>query len=375
VFNVASPAQLSVVLYELLRLPARTKDGKLTTDERALKSLLAECGGKPEARELIQSLLRLGKLDTIASILERIAPGDDGRIRTVYNPAGTETGRFASSETFLVRSTNLSNMPKREATEPMFDVRRCFIPDPGCVFVEADYSGAEMWIAAACAQDEEWLHMLRTVPKIHRWHAMQLFGLAEAEVTEQEYMKAKTAGFALNYGMQWKTFMENVNAVADRTGVAITAREAKLLCTRYVNRVHPSLPRWWDALLGELVRTGTLTTCFSRRRTFYGRNRGVRLGETHREAIAHEPQSTIADLLNRGLLRWWRQHDGHVGLLLAQVYDSLLIQARREQAQLCATLVRRCLTEEIEVHGIRLTVPVDVKVLESWAVRAEAQTC
>jgi hypothetical protein len=71
------------------------------------------------------------------------------------------------------------------------------------------------------------------------------------------------------------------------------------------------------------------------------------------------------------LLRWWRQHDGKVGELIAQVYDSLLILAREEHADLCATLVKRCLTEEIIVHGITLTVPVDVKVMKTLAVLGE----
>ena len=88
--------------------------------------------------------------------------------------------------------------------------------------------------------------------------------------------------------------------------------------------------------------------------------------------ILQEPMITIADLLNRGLLRWWRQHDGKVGILLAQVYDSVLIQCKRELAPVVVQLVRRCLTEEIEVRGTRFTIPVDVKVLESWAATKES---
>lgn len=370
VFNPVSPEQVKIVLYELLKLPPRMKDKKLTTDEKALKSLLAECDHKPEAHALISQLLQLGKLGTIAEILERIAPGPDGRIRAVYNPAGTETGRPSISETFLIESTNLGNMPKREATEPRFDVRSCFVPDEGCVFVEADLSGAELWPTAACSNDTKLLELLRSGAKPHRWLASSILGKPEADVTEQEYMLGKTANHALGYGMQWKTFMENVNAVADRTGIAINAKQAKLWHEGY-HKAFPARAQWWGRTHGELVRTGKLTTCFGRARMFYGRNRGERLGDTHREYIAQEPQSTIADLTNRGLLRWWRQHDGKVGILLAQLYDSLLIQCKREHATLCAALVRRCLTEEIEVRGIRITIPVDVKVRESWAVCEE----
>ena len=367
VFNPASPEQVKIVLYDLLRLPARTKDGKLTTDAKALKSLLAEA--KPDAHAFIMQLLRITKLDSIAEHLTRIAPGEDGRIRSIYNPAGTETGRFSSSESFLFVSTNLNNLPKKEVTDVRFDVRACCIPSDGCVFVEADYSGAESWIVACCAQDHAFLDVLRSGIKPHRWTAARALGKPESDVTDQEYMLYKTARHSLDGGMQWKTFMENVNFIADRTGVAITAAQAKETYANY-HKLHPNLERvWWKAVQQTLVTTRTITTCFGRKRVFYGRNGGEWLGETHREAIRCEPQSTIADLLNRGLLRWWRQHDGKVGSLLAQVYDSVLIEVPRERAQLAAQLVQRCLTEEIEVHGIRITVPVDVKVLESWAVK------
>ena len=371
VFNPASPEQVKVVLYDLLRLPARTKDGKLTTDAKALKSLLAEA--KPDAHAFIMQLLRLTKLDSIAEHLTRIAPGEDGRIRSIYNPAGTETGRFSSSESFLFVSTNLNNLPKREVTEARFNVKACCIPDDGHVFIEADFSGAEAWVTACCSQDFELLDVLRSGAKIHRWTAARALGKPEAEVTEQEYSLYKTARHALNYGMQWKTFVENVNFVADRTGVAITAAAGKTTCDNY-HTLHSKLAGvWWKDVQAKLVQpSASITTCFGRKRVFYGRNKGEWLGQTHREAIAFEPQSTIADLLNRGLLRWWRQHDGKVGSLLAQVYDSVLIEVPRERAQLAAQLVQRCLTEEIEVHGIRITVPVDVKVLESWAVKEAA---
>lgn len=375
-FSPSSPQQIAILLYDVLRLPKRMSGGKVTTDEEALKSLLAEA--KPEAAELIRGILRLAKLDTIRAILERVAPGEDGRIRTVYNPAGTVTGRFASAETFLVTSTNLSNLPKREVTEAMFDVKSVFVPDDGCVFIEADLSGAEAWIAAACANDTDLIEKLKSGFKIHEWtaaHILTHMGKPThmEDVTKEGFERqvfGKVPRHALGYGMQPVTLQREINFVADVTGIAVTKRQAQQIYDGY-HALHPKLVPWWKVVLTRLIG-GSITTTFGRRRTFYGRNRGEYLSETHRSAIAQEPQSTIADLLNRGLMRWWRQHDGRHGELLAQVYDSVLIQCKRERAPLVAQLVRRCLTEEIEVNGIRLTIPVDVKVLESWAVMEKA---
>lgn len=372
VFNPGSTQQIAVVLYDVLRLPKRTQGGKVTTDEEALKSLLAEAS--PDAASLIRGLLRLGKLDTIASILERVAPGEDGRIRTVYNPAGTVTGRFASSETFLVTSTNLSNLPKREVSEAMFDVKAVFVPDDGHVFIEADLSGAEAWIAAACAGDIDLLDKLRAGFKIHEWTAAYILTkmgkpTRMEDVTKEGFERqvfGKVPRHALGYGMQPPTLRKEINFVADVTGIAVTARQAQLIYDGY-HELHPTLQQWWRRVLNQGI-SGAITTTFGRKRTCYGRGRGEWLSETHKSMIAQEPQSTIADLLNRGLLRWWRQYDGKHGVLLAQVYDSVLIQTPRHKANLCAQLVRRCLSEEIEVHGLKLTIPVDVKILESWAV-------
>ena len=376
-FNPASPEQVKIVLYDLLKLPKRTKDGKLTTDEEALKSLLADAA--PDAREFIVSLLRLGKLDTIRSIAVRIAPGPDGRIRTTYNPAGTETGRFSSSETFLIESTNLQNLPKREAVSADLDVKACIEADPGCVLIEADLSGAEAWVTAALCGDTDLLDKLRNGFKIHEWTAAFVLTNGLKRPTEVEDVTpaerqvfGKTPRHALNYGMQWNMFMRNVNAVADRTGRAINASEAKGTCAGY-HALHPTLAQWWDRVLARIVTKGTITTCFGRTRTFYGRNRGERLGDAHREAIAYEPQSTIADLLNRGMLRWWRQHDGRVGELLAQVHDSVIVQTTEARGSMVAELVRRCLSEDITVNGITIRIPVDVKVLKNWAVHKAAQ--
>lgn len=366
-FNPDSPEQVKIVLHELLKLPKRLVKGKVSTDEDSLKSLLVVADTEV-ARSLIGVLLKLGKAGTMREILVRLEPGPDGRIRTFMNPAGTETGRFSHSESFLVRSTNLANLPKREVSDARFDVRRILVPDDGMVFVEADLSGAEAWVTAACCGDTALLAKLRTPGfKLHADTGAGIFGLKAADVKKDSppYVLGKMANHALNYGMQWLTFQKNVNAEADKTEVSIDAKLAKKICYEY-HVLRPTLDVWWRQVLRQLGAVGTLTTCFGRKRTFFGRDRNEMLRETHREAIAYEPQSTVADLLNRGLLRWWRQHDGKAGTLLAQIHDAVLLQVPRERAILACNLLRRCLEEEITVHGVKLTIPVDVTVSEHW---------
>lgn len=400
-FNPDSDEQIKIVLYELLALPKRTKDGKLRSDEDALKTLLGD-----DTTGLVMALLQIAKLSSIASYLERISPhlyrcetrndpkADcscaslpharlvDGRIRTFYNPAGTETGRFSSSggspdaqqstsERWALRvSTNLQNLPKREAIDSSFDVRSCLVPDDGHVFVEADLSGAEAWITAACCGDVDLLTKLKLGQKVfdvHVWTASKLYGIPVEQVDKKQRATGKTARHALNYGMQPQTFERNVNSEADKTGVTISKKDAQRIHFAY-HQLHPLLDVWWKRVQAGLHATSSLTTVLGRRRTFFGRDGGLWLGETHREAIAFEPQSTVADVLNRGLLRWWRQYDGKLGTLLLQVHDAVLVQCRRDRAPLVVDALKRCLSEQLTVNGIELTIPVDVVVSDDWGV-------
>jgi DNA polymerase I-like protein with 3'-5' exonuclease and polymerase domains len=92
------------------------------------------------------------------------------------------------------------------------------------------------------------------------------------------------------------------------------------------------------------------------------------LDEVHKEAIAFEPQSTVADLLNRGMLRWWERYDGKFGRLIAQVHDSVLLEVPTAKVRGVAHLLKKCLEEEIVVNNIKLTIPADVSYsTESWA--------
>jgi DNA polymerase-1 len=356
-FNPGSDPQKTVVLYDVLKLPRR-----VSVDEDTLKDLRAY-----DKSDVVDKLLKITKAATIVTILKRMEPGPDGRLRTWYNVAGTETGRFSSSATFLEVSTNLQNLPKKVAkVDQMYDVRNCVVPDEGMTLIEADLSQAEARVVAALCHDRDLLKRWEDPAfNVHKYTAAHIFGMPEDQVVENsfEYMIGKFARHALNYKMGWKTFMSEVNADADLTGISITARQAKDICSKYAT-LHPSLPRWWtsiDVCMGTFHR---MVTIFGRMRTFHGRH-----GEgTLKEAIAFEPQSTVADLLNRGLLRWWQKYEGKMGQLLLQVHDSVLIQVPTSRAAVVAKVLRGCLEEEIEINGITLKIPADIAMSEeSWA--------
>ena len=365
-FNLASNDQKHVVLFHLLKLPKRTK-----VDEETLKGLLAF-----DKSGVIQRILEVTKCETMISIYERIAPAPDGRVHTFYNPAGTETGRFNSSggdpypekhKSFaLIKSTALQNIPKKEAQgNELYQVRDCFVAPPGHKLIEADLSGAEAWVTAACCGDQDLLDRLRTSGfDIHKWTASQIYRKDVADVTKQERVIGKMARHALNYGMGWSTFQANVNTEADSTGVSLKAHEAKRIREAY-HVLHPKLRLWHDMIHQTLMQTRQISNCFGRVRTFFGRHT-KELDDIHRQAIAQEPQSTVADLLNMGMLNWWKNYDGKFGRLIMQIHDAVVIEVPDHHVKITVAVIRKCLEIPITINDIQLTIPADVTVGRDW---------
>lgn len=366
-FNLASNEQKAVVLFHLLKLPKRSQ-----VDETTLKGLLAF-----DKSGVIQRILDVTKAQTMISIYERIQPAEDGRVHTFYNPAGTETGRFNSSggepqpegnKSFaLIRSTNLQNIPKKEVRgNELYNVRQCLMAPPGFQLVEADLSGAEAWVTAALCGDQDLLDRLRTPGfDVHAWTASQIYRKDVKDVTKQERVIGKMARHALNYGMGWSTFQGNVNAEADSTGVSLKAHEAKRIREAY-HALHPKLGQWHDKIHDLLLRERRLGTCFGRVRTFFGRHQ-TKLDEVHRTAIAFEPQSTVADLLNQGMLLWWQNYEGKFGRLIMQIHDAVMLEVPDSQVKVAGAMVAKCLQIPIVVNGIELTIPADVSFGRDWA--------
>ncbi len=364
-YKPSSPEQTKIVLYGLCHLPKRMLKKKLTVEEDALKTLVMH-----DKRGIVKRLLVLTKHATIVSILKQMQPGPDGRLRTFLNPAGAETGRFSGAGGFLEPfSMNLQILPKRVAAkDPKYDVRRCVIPDEGCVFVEADLSQVDARITACLANDGPLLRRWENPSfDIHRWMASIALEKEMSKVTKKErnYI-GKTITHAVDKGTSAKTYMKSINSESDLTGVTISLAFAEKAFAN-VHRARPALKKLWRRVDQQLKTVGSITTCWGRKRTFFGRRRGDGwLDSTHKEGIAHEQQSPAADLLNKGLLAFWDRFDGRLGTILLQIHDAVLIQTETPKRAMAAQALKSCLTIPMQIGKLELTIPVDV----SWSARS-----
>ena len=367
-FNLSSPRQLADVLYNGLKLPHRSRDGHTTTDEEALKSLLSY-----DKSGFVRSALRFAKLDTMREIYERIAPGPDGRVRTVFNIAGAYTGRFSSAEAFYVsHSTNLQNMPAQEARrDPIFACRDVLCPDAGAVFVYADLSQAEARVSAVLSEDWELLERWRDPAwDIHKWTASKVFGKPEGAITPEERFLGKKGRHALNYGMGYRKFWREVNDVADLTGVSISLAQAKEFYVGY-HALHPNLDGvWWNRVERTLMaRRPIVASHCGWQCNFWPRfDAGGALDpESLRAAVAWEPQHTVVHVLNEGMLELYESEAEHGGRVLLQGHDSVLLACERGAVAGVVARAKRALERPMTINGRALTIPAEVFVgEESW---------
>lgn len=314
----------------------------------------------PIAKDAIERLLKLAKLQSMKEIYQRIAPGPDGRIRTNLSAVATITGRLSSSNTFLEVSTNLQNIPKKTAAlDPLYDVRQVLVPDPRHVLIESDLSQAEARATSAFANDEATLAIFDSGQDIHRITASKIFNCTPEAVTKQQRQLGKMARHALNYGMGWKRFLEAVNSDADLTGISISAREAKAIVEAY-HRENPALTRWWRSVEDEVYRRGYLVNPFGRKLILIDQS------DTN-SAIAFLPQSTVADHVNMRLNVIYRTLDPEPLQVLLQIHDAVLAQTRVLGWKAAAKKLQAAMVAPIRIGSLDLIIPADVSASAvSW---------
>jgi len=327
---------------------------------------------RPLAKELLINLLKFNKLDTILNMQYARVKGysKDGRIRTQQQVVGTETGRLNSrgqrkgKEWWPERLTNLQNItnPKKfPKLNPLFNVRRIIIPDPGQVFIAADLGKAELFGYLAYAGDSEKISKLHEGVDIHLETAAQILEINEEEVSyEQRNINGKFPNFALGYGCGWQTFKQKVNKDSDLTGLSVSASQAKRIVNQW-QKINPKTVRWWDSVKREAYSKGYLVNAYGRKRIFLS-NSGA-----GNDIIAHQPQSTIADHLNHALVRLYERHDPEILSIMLQVHDEILVQTPRKNWLRVAKQIKQVMTRPLTINNIEINIPVEISVgFESW---------
>jgi DNA polymerase-1 len=345
-FNINSPKQLGVILFEKLMLPApkKTKTGYSTNIE-VLDSLV----GKHPIISLIKSYRELTKLkSTYADGLLKVI-GSDGRIRTHFQMTVTATGRLSSTE------PNLQNIPVRK--EIGGELRKMFVASNGNVLVDADYSQIELRLLAHIAGDPVMLSAFERGEDIHTVTASQVFGVPVGEVTQMHRFRAKAVNFGIVYG---------ISPFSLANDIGVMPKEAKTYIESYLEK-YSEVREYMVEIVKSATQLGYVTTLFGRRRelpelksaNFNTRSFGERV------ALNMPIQGTAADIMKIAMINVSRRlfAEGLSAKLILQVHDELIAECPESEADAVSLILR----EEME-NAARLSIPLvaETRVGKSW---------
>ena len=345
-FNINSPKQLGEILFEKLELPPvkKTKSGYSTNAE-----VLEKLKNRHPIIEAILDYRTLTKLKSTYAdgLVKEIS--SDGRIHTTFQNMVTATGRLSSTE------PNLQNIPVR--TELGSEIRKMFVPQDGCVFVDADYSQIELRVLAHIAQDRHMQQAFTSGMDIHTATAAQVFHVAPEDVTPLMRRHAKAVNFGIVYGISEFSLAEDIG---------VTRKEAKAYIDRYLEN-YAGVRAYMKDIVAKAKQDGFVTTLFGRRRNLpelKSSNFNIRsFGE--RVALNTPIQGTAADIIKLAMLhvdRALREQKLKARLVL-QVHDELIVECPIEERE----QVTKLLTEQME-QVTQLSVPLlaEAKSGASW---------
>jgi DNA polymerase-1 len=345
-FNIASPAQLSEVLFTKLQLPTTgIKKGKTgySTGQKELDKLR----GQHPIIELIERTRELAKLkNTYVDTLPLVADAQH-RVHTSFNQDVASTGRLSST------NPNLQNIPVR--TDLGRKIREAFVPEEGNIFVSADYSQFELRLAAVLANDTKLIENFNDDVDIHTKTASEAYGISLEEVTKLQRRAAKVINFGVLYGM-------SPHGLSAATGMNFT--EAKTFIDQYFMLRAP-IRKYIDDTLEKAKTEGYVETYFGRRRPTPDVNSSnFMVREGAKRAAANMPiQGTEADLMKMAMLRV-DEHLGGLGEQILQVHDSILIECPVANADKVAELLRT--TMENIYPDLKVKLKVDVSIGKNW---------
>ena len=351
-FNVGSPKQLQVILFEELKLP-KTKKIKTgyTTDAESLETLYAKT-----SHPILAHLLRIREttklLTTLDGLLSSIAT--DGRIHTTFQQTVTATGRLSSKD------PNLQNIPVR--TEEGRKIRDCFIAaKPFEALLTADYSQIEMRIMAHLSKDEGLIAAFRSGEDLHTTVGSQVFGVKSTDVTPDMRRQIKAMSYGLAYGLSSYGLAQQLN---------LSPGEAAALMSTYFERFG-GIRDYLKAVVEEAKERGYTETILGRRRYLPDLNSEVRAQRevAERMALNAPIQGSAADIMKLAMLRVasaMRSNDLKSRILL-QVHDELIFEVAKGEKELLSRLVQEAMENAVELS---LPLSVNIGVGKSWDLAA-----
>ena len=345
-FNINSPKQLGVILFEKLQMPngKKTKTGYSTAAD-VLERLAPDY---PIVSEILE-YRQLTKLKSTYADGLALCIAPDGRIHSTFNQTITATGRISSTE------PNLQNIPIRMELGRL--IRKVFVPKEGYVFIDADYSQIELRVLAHMSGDQNLIAAYQHAEDIHRITASQVFHTPLEEVTDLQRRNAKAVNFGIVYG---------ISSFGLSQDLSITRKEAEGYIASYFE-TYPGIKIFLDRLVTDAKEKGYAETMFGRRRpvpelassNFMQRSFGERI------AMNSPIQGTAADIIKIAMIRVKQrlEREQLKSKLILQVHDELLIEAAADEEEYVKTL----LAEEMRhAADLDVTLEVDVKSGRNW---------
>lgn len=338
-FNISSPKQVGDILFGKMKIvdkPKKTKTGQYVTSEEVLTQLRSRA---PIVDDILSYRGLKKLLGTYVEALPRLINPRTGHIHTCFNQAITATGRLSSSD------PNLQNIPIRD--DDGKEIRKSFVPEPGCLFFSADYSQIELRIMAHLSQDEHMLDAFRSGTDIHAATAAKIWHVPVEEVTPEQRKKAKQANFGIIYGISTYGLAQRMN---------ISNTEARQLIDDYF-ATFPRVKAYMDEAIATCREKGYAETIYHRRRylpDIASRNATVR-GFAERNAINAPIQGSEADIIKVAMIHIFKRFatEGLRSRMILQVHDELNFSVYPEERE----QVERIVTEEME-NACRLSIPL-----------------
>ncbi len=342
-FNVNSPKQMGVLLYDKMKLPKqykRTPAGRrLTTDEDALIRL-----SKMFPSPIFSLILEVRQKGKLLSTYLKEFWDSDLRCRPSWNVTGTVTGRLSCSENTRGTGLNMQTIPEF--------IRDSFIADEGCLLYKVDLSQVESRIVAYLAEDPNMMRVFEEDGDIHCLVASMVYNIPLVRLNKKspERAPAKVLGHASNYKIGPTKF----GATA-----GIPVASAKILLQKYYNLFR--IEKWHDSVVQQLARDRMIITPLGRKRRFFG----MWSEELFRSAIAHNPQSTAFDHIGMAGVRIFDRIPQSIQMIL-QVHDEWVFNCPKDKIDFLDKIVKNELAKPILINGRNVTIPIDIQIGETW---------